>query len=90
MSVDAYLYPIEGVVWICQWLIETSVVRFWLKRQPFRFLDGIFFDSAFEDFHYHHDFSVSRTPPRKIPLSNVDPVLHLLRLVQTRTIFRDG
>ena len=66
--VDAYLYRLKASSGYVSGLRDAVVVL--VEKEPFRFLDGIFFDSAFEDFHYHHVFG--EWSHRKNPLSNVD------------------
>ena len=66
--VDAYLDRLKASSGYVSGLRDAVVVL--VEKEPFRFLDGIFFDSAFEDLHHRNVFG--EWSHRKNPLSNVD------------------
>ena len=66
--VDAYLDRLKASYGNVSGLGNALVVL--VEKEPFRFLDGIFFDSAFGDLHHRNVFG--EWSHRKNPLSNVD------------------
>ena len=66
--VDAYLYRLKASSGYVSGLRDAVVVL--VEKEPPRFLDGIFFDSAFGALHHRNVFG--EWSHRKNPLSNVD------------------